>query len=73
MFLSLTEKHVDTIFDFTTAAEKINVDYEMKMAKNFNTDTLKSLIEKFSAYFENGEKKVGSVLVLIEKIIGELQ
>ena len=73
VFLSLTEKHVDTIFDFTTAAEKINVDYEMKMAKNFNTDTLKSLIEKFSAYFENGEKKVGSVLVLIEKIIGELQ
>lgn len=73
VFLSLTEKHVDTIFDFTTAAEKINVDYEMKMAKNFNTDTLKSLIEKFSAYFENGEKKVRSVLVLIEKIIGELQ
>ncbi len=73
VFLSLSEKNADTIFDFITAAEKINVDYEMKMARNFNTITLKTLIEKLSAYFENGEKKTKSVIALIEKTIGEIQ
>jgi len=72
IFLNLSEKNVDTIFDFITAAEKINLDYEMKMAGKFDAKTITSLIQKFSDYFEKGEVKIKAVVSLIEKVSGEL-
>lgn len=72
IFLKLTENNTNTIFDFITASEKINVDYGMKMSQNFNAQTLTSLVANFSNYFEKGEVKIKSIIALIEKVSGEL-
>ena len=67
IFLDLSSANTETLFDFITAADKINVDYSMKMAQNFNMEIMSDLIDKFTKYFGNAEKNTNDVIQLLKK------
>lgn len=73
IFLKLSTTYPNTIFDFITAKERIDLDYTMKMSKNFNTKSLNDLITKFSTYFENADKAILDINSRIEYTIGVLK
>ena len=66
IFLKISSVNKDTLFDFITASEKINVDYEIKMTKNFDIKAINQLTEKFTAYFNTSEKKINYVTKLLK-------
>lgn len=72
IYLNLSGSYSDTLFDFISATEKINVDYAMKMAKNFNPQTITELITKLSEYFDNAEKKSKTIDTLLKNAIEEI-
>ena len=66
IFLDLSSANTETLFDFITASDKINVDYSMKMAQNFNMEIMSDLIDKFTKYFGNAEKNTNDVIQLLK-------
>ncbi|DAB02789.1 TPA: hypothetical protein CPT96_02040 [Candidatus Gastranaerophilales bacterium HUM_10] len=72
LFLNLSTSKAGTLFDFITASEKIDIDYEMKMTGNFTIETLTTLIAKFSNYFNNAEKKIDRVIQLLSNTLEKL-
>ena len=72
LFLTLSTSKADTLFDFITASEKIDVDYEMKMTGKFTVETLTNLIIKFANYFNNAEKKIDRVIQLLSNTLEKL-
>lgn len=72
IYLNLSGSYSETLFDFISATEKINVDYAMKMAKNFNPQTITELITKLSEYFYNAEKKSKTIDTLLKNAIEEI-
>ena len=58
---------INTAFDYITAAERIEIDYEMKITRNFDLKTVENMSEKMSAYFNNAEKRIAVILDLLEK------
>lgn len=72
IYLNLSGSYSETLFDFISATEKINVDYAMKMAKNFNPQTITELIIKLSEYFDNAEKKLKTIDTLLKNAIEEI-
>lgn len=73
IFLELSSAHTNSLFDFITASEKINIDYSMKMAKEFNTETIASFILQFSKYFNIAEKRINEIEVLLKNAIEEIK
>lgn len=73
IFLELSSAHPNSLFDFITASEKINIDYTMKMAKEFNAETIASLILQFSKYFNTAEKRINEIEVLLKNAIEEIK
>lgn len=55
------------LFDFITTADKISLDYEMKMIKEFNYDNISKICEKMSMYYDNAENHIKEV----ERLINE--
>ena len=68
LFLNLTTSQTDTVYDYITASEKIELDYQMKMTQNFNAQTVTNLIEKFSNYFNSAERKINVIIKLLEAV-----
>lgn len=73
IFLKLSTTYTNTLFDFITAKERIDLDYTMKMATSFDAKSLNDLITKFSTYFENAQKAILDINSRIEYTIGVLQ
>lgn len=59
------------LFDFITIAEKIDLDYEMKMTGDFNYTSVRSILEKINLFYNNAEKKINEICLLAEKVIKE--
>lgn len=55
------------MFDFIVTADRISVDYEMKMLKDFSLENIMTLIDKITLFYENAEKRI----LEIEGIVNE--
>ena len=73
IFLQLSTSNSNTLYDFITAKERIDLDYTMKMSRSFDTKNMSTLITKFNEYFDNSEKAVKVVNAYINKAIGEIK
>ncbi len=73
IFLKLSTAYTNTLFDFITAKDRIELDYAMKMSKSFEPENLETLITKFAAYFDNAEIVINSINARINKAIGEIE
>ena len=49
------------LFDFITASDRIDLDYEMKMVQNFDVDTVTNIAAKISTYLDNAEKRIKEI------------
>lgn len=49
------------LFDFITASDRIDLDYEMKMVQKFDVETVTNISAKISKYFDNAEKRIKEI------------
>ena len=72
-YLSLSGEFADKsrMFDFITTADKIDLDYEMKMVREFTPETISRISEKISNYYNNAEVHIKEIEELIRKVINE--
>ena len=61
------------LFDFITTAERIDLDYEMKMLKEFTPDTVGNITEKISIYYTNALKRMAVISDMLLKTCGDLE
>ena len=73
IFLQLSTAYKNSLYDFITAKERIDLDYAMKMSRSFDSKNMTALITKFTTYFDNSEKAITNVNARINKSIGELE
>lgn len=59
------------IFDFITVAEKIDLDYEMKMTENFTYESISNINNKISLYVRNAKIRVAEIENIIRKVLDE--
>ena len=60
------------LFDFIMTAERINIDYEMKMTREFTLDSVTSLTDKITEFTNVAENKIKTVSNELEKVSGEI-
>ena len=60
------------LFDFITTAERIEVDYEMIMTKEFTIDSIKNISQKIFDYANSSEEKIKTIAKEIDKILGKI-
>ena len=73
IFLQLSTSNSNTLYDFITAKDRIDLDYTMKMSRSFDSNNMTTLITKFTEYFDNSEKAIININARINKSIGELE
>ena len=61
------------LFDYITASERIDMEYEMKMFKEPSLESVSRIVEKISWFCEESDKKIKEITSLIEKILTELK
>ena len=49
------------MFELITAADKIDLDYEMKMVQTFDVETVTNIGSKIQKYLENTEKRIKEI------------
>lgn len=59
------------MFDYITIANRVDLDYEMKMTQEFTVETVTNILEKISQYIEIAEKRVNNVNIYTKRIIDE--
>lgn len=67
IYLSGEFANKSKMFDFITIADKINLDYEMKMLREFTFENVTNINEKLSKFYDNSEKRI----LEIERLINE--
>lgn len=60
------------LFDFITTAERINLEYEMKMTTEFTVESVTSLVHKITDYANKAEEKINTISAAIDRILGEI-
>ena len=60
------------LFDYITTSERIDLDYEMKMTREFTVDTVTNLVQKISDYSNTTEIKIKTISDTIDRILGEI-
>ena len=55
------------MFDFIITADKIDLDYEMKIIKEFSLENVTHLSEKMLEFYENAKNRSRYVEVLINE------
>ena len=60
------------LFDYITTAERIDLDYEMKMTTDFTIETVTNIIQKTIDYTNLSETKINVVTGEIDRILGEI-
>lgn len=58
LILSSNFANKSKMFDFIITADRIDLDYEMKMLKEFTLENVLRLNEKLSQFYENAEKRI---------------
>ena len=61
------------LFDFITMSEKIDLDYEMKMMREFTYESVNNINEKLNKYYVNAQKRVLVIFDMLEKALGEIE
>ena len=61
------------LFDFITMSEKIDLDYEMKMMREFTYESVNNINEKLNKYYVNAQKRVLIIFDMLEKALGEIE
>ena len=67
MELSTTYTGKFKAFDFVTTAERIDIEYAMKMMQNITYEALSNLSEKLDLYYKRSLARIDVILKLIEK------
>jgi len=70
--MSVDFAHKSTLFDLITAPEKIDVEYEIKMVKEFNVENVLKVAETVEKYASIAENKIKEISAKIDSIIGVL-
>ena len=60
------------LFDYITVSERIDLDYEMKMTKEFTMEAVTNLVQKISVYSNLAERKINIVIKEIDRVLGEI-
>ncbi len=60
------------LFDFMTVAERIDIDYEMKMTREFTVESVLNIANRITAFAEKAEQKINAVNQTIERILEEI-
>ena len=55
------------LLDFITIADKINLDYEMKMLREFTVESVSNINQQLAKFYDNAEKRI----LEIERLINE--
>ena len=58
------------LFDFITTAERIDLDYEMKMTREFTIETVSNLVQKITEYCNKAEEKIKTISDDIDRVLG---
>ena len=72
-YYDLSTNYKNTFFDFIIAAERIDLDYEMKMTKEFTQETVSNYIAKMTNFYEQAEKKMKLTEQRITNVIKEIE
>ncbi len=60
------------LFDFITTSERIDLDYEMKMTREFTVESVTNIIQKISNYAAKSENKIFEISKEIDTIIDRI-
>ena len=60
------------LFDYITIAERIDLDYEMKMMREINIESIINIVTKISDYANSAEKKTNTVMAEIDKVLEKI-
>ena len=71
--LSAVYAKKNLLFDFITTAERIDLDYEMKMTVEFTPKTIENITDKINTYYQNAQKRMDIISESLIKICGELK
>ena len=73
IYLNLIDEISDKnkLYSIISAAEKIDLDYEMKMMRNFNYDGVLRITKKISAYFNTTESKIYEIENMLKGVLNE--
>ena len=70
--LSTEYSDKNKVFDFITASDRIDVEYQIKITKEFTVDNVTSIINKLETYGKNSISNITTVTGLLDKVIGDL-
>ncbi len=71
--LSAVYAKKNLLFDFITTAERIDLDYEMKMTVEFTPKTIENITDKINTYYQNAQKRMDIISEALIKVCGELK
>ena len=71
--LSTNFANQNPLFDFITTSERIDLDYEMKMMREFTFDSVSNINEKLSKYYTNAQKRVEYINKMLETSLEEIK
>ena len=71
--LSTNFANQNPLFDFITTSERIDLDYEMKMMREFTFDSVNNINEKLSKYYTNAQTRVEYIDKMLTTAIEEIK
>lgn len=71
--LSTNFANQNPLFEFITTSEKIDLDYEMKMMREFTFDSVNNMNEKLCKYYTNAQKRVEYINKMLETALEEIK
>lgn len=73
VYLKLTDEisSRNKLYDLISAAGKIDLDYEMKMMRNFDYNGVMRITEKIAEYLNNTETCIGEIKSMIKGLLNE--
>ena len=60
------------LFDFIMTSERIDLDYEMKMTREFTVESVSNIANKILNYSSKAEEKINKISNEIDRIIGKI-
>ena len=67
--LSVDYTKKDLLFDFITVSERVDLDYEMKMTREFTVESVMNIAEKILNYCNLANDKINVISEKIEQVI----
>ena len=71
--LSTNFANQNPLFDFITTSERIDLDYAMKMMREFTFESVSKINEKLGTYYINAQKRVEYIDKMLETALEEIK